>query len=310
MELYDVYLKQRLTEIDVIITQLVQRDAFSMYDWLNIFATMDDIEIRKALKIESEMFIDVSMHDILKIVHEQIVSEMYLGTDVDLLKQIMASGESEIVLSADEMDILEKSFISGDSALEIYASPLDYYVALLLGNAKFDMTMFAEELDTLKYSIDKFENELYISADTEMASKKMIDVDEIAMFLDVAPTDIFYLLHISGEAMTYLYADMVDDLVLKNVLHDPEFETWLDIDMEQDFLLKKFTGMEDVLNVFANIVETIIQFIQPITADMYLDCEASAGLKRYRLLYEMDDLTLSDFDNMTLEEVDYVIIVE
>lgn len=170
--------------------------------------------------------------------------------------------------------------------------------------------MFAEELDTLKYSIDKFENELYISADAEMASKKMIDVDEIAMFLDVAPTDIFYLLHISGEAMTYLYADMVDDLVLKNVLHDPEFETWLDIDTEQDFLLKKFTGMEDVLNVFANIVETIIQFIQPITADMYLDCEASAGLKRYRLLYEMDDLTLSDFDNMTLEEVDYVIIVE
>lgn len=108
MELYDVYLKQRLTEIDVIITQLVQRDAFSMYDWLNIFATMDDIEIRKALKIESEMFIDVSMHDILKIVHEQIVSEMYLDTDVDLLKQTMASGESEIVLSADEMDILEK----------------------------------------------------------------------------------------------------------------------------------------------------------------------------------------------------------
>ena len=41
-----------------------------MYDWLNIFATMDDIEIRKALKIESEMFIDASMHDILKIVHE------------------------------------------------------------------------------------------------------------------------------------------------------------------------------------------------------------------------------------------------
>ena len=29
LELYDVYLKQRLTEIDVIITQLVQRDAFS-----------------------------------------------------------------------------------------------------------------------------------------------------------------------------------------------------------------------------------------------------------------------------------------
>ena len=44
---YDVYLKKRLTEIDVIITQLVQRDSFSMYDWLNIFASIeDDLEIR------------------------------------------------------------------------------------------------------------------------------------------------------------------------------------------------------------------------------------------------------------------------
>lgn len=74
--------------------------------------------------------------------------------------------------------------------------------------------------------------------------------------------------------------------------------------------MTKAAGMEDILNVFSEIVETIIQFVQPTTVDMTISCEASAGLKRYRLLSEMDNLTLSDFDDMTLNEVDYVILAE
>ena len=75
---YDVYLKKRLTEIDVIITQLVQRDSFSMYDWLNIFASIeDDLEIRKALKVESEMILDTGMDNLLEYVSEKIRNEVY-----------------------------------------------------------------------------------------------------------------------------------------------------------------------------------------------------------------------------------------
>ena len=74
---YDVYLKKRLTEIDVIITQLVQRDSFSMYDWLNIFASIeDDLEIRKALKVESEMILDTGMDNLLEYVSEKIRNEV------------------------------------------------------------------------------------------------------------------------------------------------------------------------------------------------------------------------------------------
>ena len=102
MYTYDVYLKRRLTEIDVIITQLVQRDSFAMYDWLTLFATMDDLEIRKALKIESEMTLDTSLEDFLEYVHEKINSDMYLEVSVDLLRQVLAEGETEMVLSAVE----------------------------------------------------------------------------------------------------------------------------------------------------------------------------------------------------------------
>ena len=105
---YDVYLKKRLTEIDVIITQLVQRDSFSMYDWLNIFASIeDDLEIRKALKVESEMILDTGMDNLLEYVSEKIRNEVYLDGSAALLRQILANGSAEMVLTANEIDVLE-----------------------------------------------------------------------------------------------------------------------------------------------------------------------------------------------------------
>lgn len=310
MQTYDVYLKRRLTEIDVIITQLVQRDSFAMYDWLTLFATLDDIEIRKALKIESTMILDTSMEDFLEYVHEKINSEMYLDASADLLRQALAEGGTEMVLSANEIDILEKSFIKSNSILEISVPPLDYYIAHSFGKVEFSMKMLMNDLETLKYSLEKFENQFVLSADIKFSSQKKIDVEELSMFLDVAPTDIFYLLTIGGNTITNLYAKPLDKYVLKKVLHDLDVQLTLSASTNEIWELSKSTGMEDMLNIFAGITETIIQYIQPVTTDMVLKCEASAGLKRYRKLKELKDKKLRDFSQDTLWDFYYVTIAD
>lgn len=310
MQTYDVYLKRRLTEIDVIITQLVQRDSFAMYDWLTLFATLDDIEIRKALKIESTMILNASMEDFLEYVHEKINSEMYLDANADLLRQVLAEGGTEMVLSADEIDVLEKSFIRSNSVLEISVPPLDYYIAHSFGKVEFNMKMLMSDLEALKYSLEKFENQLVLSADINFLSQKKIDVEELSMFLDIAPTDIFYLLTIGGNAITNLYTQPLDEYVLKKVLYDLDVQLTLSASTNEVWELSKYTGMEDMLNIFAGITETMIRYIQPVAADMFLDCEASAGLKRYRKLKELKDKKLRDFSQNTLWDFYYVIIAD
>ena len=84
---------------------------------------------------------------------------------------------------------------------------------------------------------------------------------------------------------------------------------YLSASTDIDWQLQVFVEMDNSLNLLADMTEVLIQLIS-VESKMYLDCEASAGLKRYRLLAEMDDLTLSDFDDMTLNEVDYVILAE
>lgn len=309
MQSFDVYLKKRLTEIDVIITQLVQRDSFSIYDWLYIYATLDDIEVRKSLKIDTSMTIDSQLDNILEIVAEKIRNELYLDVDMELLNQVITSGETEMVSFASELDITEKSFTGIDSSLEISVDELDYYIAHSFGNVEFDMTLLANELDTIKYSFEKILSDLELSADVNFTSLKDAGENNFDMFLDVDPTNIFYLLTIAGKDTLYLSASPIEKYILKKVLYGVESELYLSASTDVDWQLQKFIEVENSLSLLADMTDVLIQLIS-VQSEMYVDCMARAGLKRYRLLSEMDEHTLSDFDDMTLEEVDYVILTE
>ena len=270
---------------------------------------LDDIEVRKSLKVDASMILDTTMENILEIVAEKIHNEFYVDVDMDLVNQVITGGETEMVSFASELDVTEKSFTGGDSSLEIAVDPLDYYIAHSFGDVEFDMQLLVNELDTLKYSFEKIINDAELLADIDFASVKNIGVDESEMFLDVEPTDIFYLLTIAGQAISYMSASPIEKYILKKMLYGVESEMYLSANADIDWQLQKFIEIDNSLNLLVEMTEVLIQFISG-QSEMYLDCEASAGLKRYRLLSEMDDLTLSDFDNMTLNEVDYVIITE
>lgn len=79
MQTFDVYLRKRLTEIDAIITQLVQRDAFTMFGWLLLDCSLDDIEMQKHIEASTMMLLHSDMDNILEIVHEFINNDLYLN---------------------------------------------------------------------------------------------------------------------------------------------------------------------------------------------------------------------------------------
>lgn len=309
MHTFDVYLKERLTEIDVIITQLVQRDAFSMYDWLYILCSMDDLQILKNLNAEAGMTINSSVGNLLEIVYEQIKNELMLEADLDLIEGTFSNFDSEMVLWADEIDALSLDFTGGDSSLEISVDKLDYYIARSFGNVEFDMDLILNELDTLKIGMDSFTPVMELDIESSLFSQKNVEGNDWTMYLDVLPTDLYYLLTIGGKSDMYISAEKINKYVLKYVLHDLQPEMYLIAEAVDEFGLKKFIEIASVLLIDMEITDILIALISS-ESKMFIDCEASAGLKRYRLLNEMDNHVLADFDDMTLEEVDYVIIAE
>lgn len=308
MREFDVYLKQRLTEIDVIISQLVQRDSFTMFDWLYLSTSISNIEILKRIQVDSSMTLNTRMDNLLEILHEVIKDSMCLNTNIDLLNKLISGGKSEMELSTDEISVIEKSFTGGSSSLDIFASPLQYIIARSIGRVEFNTRLLLDSIHTTKYSLDKFMGDLELLADIELSSLKDTALDDLNLYFNVTPFDIFYMLTISGEATICLNALSIDDYSLKKVLKDLDMAALLSVNVDDDFELTKFIEINNSLNLLADIADVLIQFVTPVS-DMSLSCIARAGLKRYRRLEDMDEFELSDFDDLSLEEVDFVTIV-
>lgn len=310
MKTFDVYLNKRLTEIDVIITELIQRDTFSVYDILHILCSMGELEILKNISPETNVVLNTEIADLLEKVHEKIESEMLLKADVDFGSRVAADMESLMLMYAEKADPLLRSIAEGDSALEISVDYLDYYIGRSFGKCEFDMTLLMNRLETLKTGFEKFEKEITLDVKSDFMSQKNVGLDDLTMYLSASPTDIFYLLTIGGEAITNIYASELDEYVLKKVLHDVEAEMYLSASADELFGLIKYSGMSNSIRALIMMDTTLMQLINSAETEMFISCEASAGLKRYRRLEEIDDWTLADLDGMSLHEIDYVIIAE
>lgn len=308
MQTFDVYLKKRLTEIDVIISQLVQRDTFTLYNYLYLLCSLSELELLKTISGEAKMELDVKILFLEERVHEYMNSEMYLSAKADLLSQVTTGGNAEMVLSVDELNAIKKDLISSESILEISVEPLDYYIAHSFGTVDFDMMLVADRLEFLKEGFEKFNSEMYLFAESEFASRKVTELNSLGMLLYTEPVGLFYLASVLGETEMYLSASPIDEYLLEKVLHDLEAMTYLSATIDSILHLEKFIAAENILHVFAEIAEVLIGIIVPSESEMILSCEASTGMKRYRFVSEMDDFTVSEFDNMTLHELDFITI--
>lgn len=72
--------------------------------------------------------------------------------------------------------------------------------------------------------------------------------------------------------------------------------------------MQKYEIAENNLRILADVTESIRQFVGTEGSTVDLTVNASTILKRHRLLAEMDADELSEYDNMTLDEIDFVIL--
>ena len=155
MQTFDVYLKKRLTEIDVIISQLVQRDTFTLYNYLYLLCSMSELELMKTFTGEASMELNAILTNLEERVHEYMNSEMYLSAKADLFSQVTTGGNTEMVLSVDMINAIKKDLINSESVLEISVDPLDYYIAHSFGTVDFDMMLVADQLECSKEGFEK-----------------------------------------------------------------------------------------------------------------------------------------------------------
>lgn len=308
MAIYDVYLQNRLTEMDAIITQLVQRDSFSAYNVMYLFCSMEELKLYKTMSGETSMEINVQLNHLLKTVKELMNSRMYLSARADLSSQVFSGGQVDLEMQVSQTDIREESFTGGSSVLEIFTAPLDYYIAHSFGTVDFDIQLEADWLSLVKEGFERIESEIQLLIDAEFSSSKIAEFEPVDMEILVSKVGLFYLAVISGELVLNLSASPLGDYILNKVLHNLNSEMTLSAINEKTPSLEKFTGTESLLQMLVSMAEILIQLVAMKQVDLILDCEASTTLRTYRFVSEMDNFNISDFDDMKLSEIDFKII--
>lgn len=308
MEMYDVYL-ERLTEIDVMITQLLHiESSFVLNDLLTLYATMDDYILQFCLRPQVSMELNLLPTDTFKIIHESTLFASLLDVDTSLTQCVFTGGETDMEIAVDEIDITRKYPVSGDSVLDISVDPLEYYFTLLCGNIEVDLELFADTLDTLKYSSVAIDNLNELLFDGSLSYQLIATPENIDLWLDVLPTDLYYRQDLETEFIMFLNA-IIGEVVVKSLIDSADIDLWIDA-VADDFGLIKALQLDCDMLLSTFSVNTVKKSFDIFDINVLISCEASAGIKRYRLLSEVDDFILADLDNMSLEELDYVIITD
>lgn len=308
MATYDVYLQNRLTEIDIIISQLVLRDTFSVYNVMYLLCSLEELKLYKSLSMQTSMELDAKLIYLLKTIHELMNSKMYLKAKVDLSSQVFSGGNVNLEMRVDKVNIQEKTFTGGTSVLEMFTEPLDYYIAHSFGTVDFDMRLEMNQVKFIKEGFEQMNSELQLLIGTDFSSSKIAELESIDLELSTEQINLFYLAVISGQCVLNLSASPLGDYILNKVLYGLNANMTLTAANVQTPALEKFANADALMQMLMSMTEILVQFIVLDQVDMVMSCEASAVMKQYRFVSEMDDYHVSYFDNMNLSEIDFKVI--
>lgn len=301
---YNIYLRKRLTEFDLIIRNLPYRDGLIIYNRMYLDAIVNYLTLQKYIIGDSDVQLSSEIDDLLERVYNIFSNGMELGAELEVFAAKPTGGSTSAVLSTNETEVHEETFNTFQNVTQLLTSALKYDIAKSLGSGATEMELSSAPASTLKEALENFEDDILLDADVSTAAVVNAEGDS-EVVLDTSNPNLFYLLSVEGEAMM-------------NLLFSADFEMWYTLGTGNSSMYlsvenngvesKKFMTYESFLNLILEVGNILQCFIFPEESEAQLHSELGVGMMRYRLLSDMDNSALNEHDELTLDELDYVIL--
>lgn len=340
---FDIYLRKRLHECDLIVTSLAYRDGLTITSRLLLESCIKEYTLQKTVAantdIELVAHIDEMLETIYATLHQSNVGSLlnYLETrdgkalctrdgeeivtvykfpsfGVGLKANAHISGRKyggtdgsgvELCIT-DELPATLIQYFRGEVGIEFGQSDLTALVRKFTGYVNSNMELSQAIYQTLVYAFEQFESAMSMDAVvTGEQGTKYLDADS-AMELVSNLKNLCYRYYNSGKTDVELAA-----IVIATELHYSLGKGFSNIVLGSDItkgVLYKIEAPQNAVELATNATGYVTQFVTFDEVAVQIVANAEMILKRHRLLYEMDENSLSSMDDMTLEELDYVII--
>lgn len=305
---FDIYLNNRLTECDIIVYSIPYRDGLTAIHKLILESCIESYTLYKFVAAQTSSELIQHIDEMLKICYERLNCGTKLGASADFQTQYsLYPDTSGMPISADCINILSNMFMQAESAMQLSVEPIMAYTGKSGGHAESSMIIGVDLQHEIKNSLLAIEPRISFQHSVLGTEKQSILSVEANTPIESELINLCYRFYNAGQTMVQLAAE-----VLATELHYSlgEGSSHIEIDatVGSGDYSTKYETFENAVLILSQVTESIQQFMAPEQSAIFFGFDSECILKRHRLLYEMDNDALSAYDDMTLEEIDYVII--
>lgn len=307
MKEYDIFLKRRLHEAEIIVYSLPYHDGVSATHKVVLQAIVTYFEMQKIFAVANQSMLVSDIDRIISVAKEMIDSEVCIDGDVDLLinyhnEQLEESG---VVVDSAPLLMLSRSLMALESQFGIYVSNPETYTTLRLGNGDSLISILSEISNTQKQSFEMILDRIEMVGQVLDSHKHGFENVDAGFMLSQSTPSLCYQYAIGMES-AFSIAVELNKLEVHYTLGNGFNEIEIGVSSVDSFI-EKIAAIQNAISLFCDVASNIIKMFS-VNNDAALQAELSAGMKRRRMLFEIDDNTLGDMDDKTLGELDYVIL--
>ena len=304
---FDIYLNNRLTQCDIIVYSIPYRDGLTVMNRLILETCLESYTLQKFIAVQSGSMLVSHIDKMIKTCLERLNHGIVLGTSTEFqVHYSLRPHESALVLSAEHLKTTANMYASAESALQLSTSSVSAYVKRPFGRGQFGIEIKSTVESTFKRDLERASSQLELCAEALKMKKRASEKVEAPIVIGTEMTDLLHRLYDTSTMAIEIAARAVETEIHFS-LGRCSFPLVLDNKVlgEQ---MTMFMAMQSAVEVLSSVTASLIQFMSPKPAALEIVSEADAIIKRHRLLREMDFDTLSTYDDMSLDDVDYVII--
>ena len=305
---FDIYLNNRLTECDILVYSIPYRDGLTAIHKLILESCIESYTLQKFVAMQTGSELVHHIDEMLKTCYERL----NYATEFDVTATFQThyslySDTAGIIMSAECVETLSNLFAKAESAMQLTAQPVMAYTGKSGGNAESSLVINAALEKDIKNSLLTVAP--VVEIETSVLGTNKRSAISVSPGIDIACelTNLCYRFYNGAQAVIQMAAD-----VLATELHYSLGEGTSAIEFSADIgdgdCSTTYEEFETAVIFVAEVVEAIRQFMHPELHSIAIGIVVDPIMKRHRLLSEMDADNLSAYDDMLLEEIDYVII--
>lgn len=305
---FDIYLRDRMVECDLLVYSIPYRDGISAANRLILEAALNGYLLHMAVATQMGLAVASHIDKMMKLCLEKLNMGVGLGAFADFKYHSTLSAEvGPIIIDTPAISALERVFNEVDDGLVLAAQPLVTQVSSSTGRGDFPLLADSGITSVLKRSLLNLRN----AAAPEAAVKQFNQVDSInidsPMAVDTVLQSLSYQLTFDASAAVEIVA-----LVLGTEIRHSLGRWYNGVVLNSRVTgtaAQKFIAAQPIVTILQEATAALKKVLYPEETSVLLSVpNLDVVNRRCRLLSEMDSGALSAYDDMPLDDVDYVIL--